>query len=125
MPSTGAAQRRSTPRRSEKTQIPPIRKVGLDDVDPLVGQKDDVVLGRLEVAQDVQRLNYTLFALVVLHALFYGALRRLTSPFTLVLLVTLVVVCLGQAVGIWLWRRRNARTADAVSRERQRAGAPA
>jgi sulfoxide reductase heme-binding subunit YedZ len=60
--------------------------------------------------KDVQRLNYTLFALVVLHAVFYGALRRMTSPFTIVLLVSVIVVLLGQAVGIWLWRRAHART---------------
>ena len=74
--------------------------------------------------KDLQRLNYTLFALVVVHAVFYGALRRMTSPFTLVLVFTVIVVVLGQAVGIWLWRRRNARTAAIVtSRERQPAGA--
>lgn len=64
--------------------------------------------------KDVQRLTYTLFALVVLHAVFYGALRRLTSPFTVVLVVTVAVVCVGQAAGIWLWRR-NARTTKAAS----------
>lgn len=70
--------------------------------------------------KDLQRLNYTLFALVVIHAVFYGALRRMTSPFALVLIFTVSVVVLGQAVGIWLWRRRNARAAPNVtSRERQ------
>jgi sulfoxide reductase heme-binding subunit YedZ len=70
--------------------------------------------------KNLQRLNYTLFALVVLHAVFYGALRRMTSPFTLVLLFTVVAVFLGQAVGIWLSRRRNARRT--ARRERQSAG---
>jgi methionine sulfoxide reductase heme-binding subunit len=65
----------------------------------------------------LQRLNYTLFVLVVVHAIFYGALRYITRPFTLVLLVTVAVVFTGQSVGIWLWRRRNARTA-ASRRER-------
>jgi sulfoxide reductase heme-binding subunit YedZ len=60
--------------------------------------------------KDLQRLNYTLFALVVLHAVFYGALRRTTSPFTIVLLTTFTAVLLGQAAGIWLWRRHNPRT---------------
>jgi sulfoxide reductase heme-binding subunit YedZ len=60
--------------------------------------------------KDLQRLNYTLFALVILHALFYGALLRMTSPFTLLLIFTVIVVCAGQAAGIWLWRRRYART---------------
>ncbi len=62
--------------------------------------------------KDLQRLNYTLFALVVAHAVFYGALTQMVSPFALILVVTVIVVLLGQAVGIWLWRRRRARTAD-------------
>lgn len=56
----------------------------------------------------IQRLNYVVFALVVLHAFFYGALSRTTSPVTLLLIVTTIAVLLGQAVGIWLWRRRHA-----------------
>jgi DMSO/TMAO reductase YedYZ heme-binding membrane subunit len=60
--------------------------------------------------KNLQRLNYTLFALVVLHAVFYGALRRPASPFTLLLISTVVVVFVGQAVGIWVWRRRSSRT---------------
>jgi sulfoxide reductase heme-binding subunit YedZ len=59
--------------------------------------------------KDLQRLNYTLFGLVVLHAVYYGALRRMTSPFTRLLVVTVIVVLVGQAAGIWLWRRRSAR----------------
>jgi methionine sulfoxide reductase heme-binding subunit len=73
--------------------------------------------------KDLQRLNYALFGLVVLHAVYYGALRRMTSPFTLLLIVTVIAVLVGQAVGIWLWRRRNART-TASQRERQPAGPP-
>lgn len=82
-------------------------------------------LGELKARRwkDLQRLNYALFGLVVLHAVYYGALRRMTSPFTLLLVVTVVAVLVGQAVGIWLWRRRNARTA-ADRRERQPAGPP-
>jgi sulfoxide reductase heme-binding subunit YedZ len=57
--------------------------------------------------KNLQRLNYTLFALVVLHAVFYGALRRPTSPFTLVLIITVVAAFVGQTVGIWLYRRRR------------------
>ncbi|MBI2171537.1 MAG: ferric reductase-like transmembrane domain-containing protein [Chloroflexi bacterium] len=60
--------------------------------------------------KDLQRLNYTLFALVILHVFFYGALLRLTSPFTLLGVLTVIAVVVGQAVGIWLWRRRHART---------------
>jgi methionine sulfoxide reductase heme-binding subunit len=60
--------------------------------------------------KDLQRLNYTLFALVILHAFFYGALLRVTSPFTLLLGLTVIAVLVGQALGVWLWRRRHART---------------
>lgn len=55
----------------------------------------------------LQRLNYALFALVVMHALFYGALRRMTSPFTRILLITVIAVCIGQAAGIWIRRRQH------------------
>jgi sulfoxide reductase heme-binding subunit YedZ len=58
--------------------------------------------------KDLQRLNYTLFALVAVHALFYGVLTRMSSPFTRVLIVTVVVVSIGQGLGVWLWRRRHA-----------------
>lgn len=62
-----------------------------------------------ETWKDLQRLNYTLFALVVLHAFFYGALLRMESPFTLLLFVSVIAVVVGQGVGIWLWRRKYAR----------------
>ena len=58
----------------------------------------------------LQRLNYALFALVILHAFFYGALLRMTSPFTLLLGLSVIAVFVGQAVGIWLWRRTHPRT---------------
>jgi sulfoxide reductase heme-binding subunit YedZ len=58
--------------------------------------------------KNLQRLNYTLFALVVLHAVFYGALSRTTSPFTLLLVFIVTAVFVGQAAGVWLWRRRRA-----------------
>ena len=61
--------------------------------------------------KNLQRLNYALFALVVLHAVFYGALARTTSPFTLLLLFIGIAVLLGQAAGVWLWRRKHARPA--------------
>jgi sulfoxide reductase heme-binding subunit YedZ len=63
---------------------------------------------KAQVWKDLQRLNYTLFVLVVVHALFYGSLRRMTSPYTLLLIVTVIGVFVGQAVGIWLWRARSA-----------------
>jgi DMSO/TMAO reductase YedYZ heme-binding membrane subunit len=56
----------------------------------------------------LQRLNYVLFALVLAHAFFYGALLRTASPFTLLLAVTVAIVIVGQLIGIWLWRRRSA-----------------
>lgn len=78
--------------------------------------------------KNLQRLNYALFALVVAHALFYmgnavdaGALVQLTRPFTLLLIVTVITVVVGQGVGIWLYRRRHART-PASQRERQPTG---
>jgi sulfoxide reductase heme-binding subunit YedZ len=61
--------------------------------------------------KDLQRLNYTLFVLVILHVFFYGALLRMTSPFTLLGILTVIAVVVAQVVGVWLWRRRHARTA--------------
>lgn len=58
----------------------------------------------------LQRLNYALFALVIAHAVFYGALLRVTSLSTLLLGVSVIAVFAGQTLGIWLWRRRYART---------------
>jgi DMSO/TMAO reductase YedYZ heme-binding membrane subunit len=72
--------------------------------------------------KNLQRLNYALFALVVAHAFFYGALVPVTSPFAFLLLFTVIAVFIGQAVGIWLWRRRHPRP-PATQRERQPAGA--
>lgn len=63
----------------------------------------------------IQRLNYIVFPLVVAHAVLYGALLRLTSPYTTVLGVSVVAVLVGQAVGIRLWRQRNARKPAAAT----------
>jgi sulfoxide reductase heme-binding subunit YedZ len=63
----------------------------------------------------LQRMNYVLFALVIAHAIFYGALSRVTSPFTLLLVLSVTAVFVGQAVGIWLWRRRRGRFAQSTS----------
>ena len=60
--------------------------------------------------KNLQRLNYALFALVVLHSFFYGALLRTTSTFTLILIFTVIAVLLGQLAGVWLWRRRPPHT---------------
>jgi sulfoxide reductase heme-binding subunit YedZ len=57
----------------------------------------------------LQRLNYALFGLVVLHAVCYGALRRTGTAFTLVLLATVNAVVIGQVAGITLWRQRLTR----------------
>jgi sulfoxide reductase heme-binding subunit YedZ len=58
-----------------------------------------------------QRLSYALPALVALHAYFYGALSP-TSSFRTVLLFNVVTVFVGQAVGIWLWRRTYSAASD-------------
>ena len=55
----------------------------------------------------IQRLNYALFALVLAHAFFYGALVRVGSPFTALLLLTSLTVVGAQAIGVALWRRRH------------------
>jgi methionine sulfoxide reductase heme-binding subunit len=86
-----------------------------------------IVLGLLAISSDfalrklkagrwkwLQRLNYALFALVIAHAIFYGALLRRTSPFTALLVLSTVAVFGGQILGIWLWRRRSARKAAAA-----------
>jgi sulfoxide reductase heme-binding subunit YedZ len=56
----------------------------------------------------IQRLNYVLFPLVIAHAVLYGALLRITSPYTALLGVSAVAVLAGQLIGIRLWRRRRA-----------------
>jgi sulfoxide reductase heme-binding subunit YedZ len=79
-----------------------------------------IVVGLLTISSDLalrtlkartwkwlQRFNYATFALVVFHAFFYGALLRVTSPFTVLLLIAVIAVSFGQALGIWLWRRRQ------------------
>jgi DMSO/TMAO reductase YedYZ heme-binding membrane subunit len=58
----------------------------------------------------LQRLDYALFALVVIHAIYSGALRRTGSAFTYVLLGTVNAVLISQWVGIYLWRRRHPRS---------------
>jgi sulfoxide reductase heme-binding subunit YedZ len=55
----------------------------------------------------IQRLNYVLFPLVIAHAVLYGALLRITSPYTALLGVSAVAVLAGQLIGIRLWRQRR------------------
>jgi len=71
----------------------------------------DVALRKLKARRwkQLQRFNYVLFALVVLHAVLYGALWRTTSPYTVLLGIALAAVVAGQAVGARLWHRRNQR----------------
>jgi len=57
--------------------------------------------------KSMQRLNYTVFGLLLLHATSYGALQRTSSPFTILLFCIAATVMLGQLMGIWLWRRRK------------------
>jgi sulfoxide reductase heme-binding subunit YedZ len=81
-----------------------------------------IVVGLLAISSDfalrklkfrnwkwLQRSNYALFALVIAHAIYYGALLRVTSPSTLLLGLSVVAVFIGQLVGVWLWRRRYLR----------------
>ena len=74
----------------------------------LLATSSDAALRTLKASpwKRLQRMTYALFALVVLHAFFYGALLRMVSPFSRLLVVNVIAVFLGQAVGFWLWRRR-------------------
>jgi DMSO/TMAO reductase YedYZ heme-binding membrane subunit len=75
----------------------------------LLTLSNDLALRALKAKtwKNLQRLNYTLFALVFAHAFFYGALLRVTSPYTLLLGLSVGAVLVGQAVGVWLWQQRN------------------
>ncbi|MQA92465.1 MAG: hypothetical protein GEU90_19935 [Gemmatimonas sp.] len=77
----------------------------------LLAISNDAALRRLKARpwKWLQRFNYAFFALVVLHAFFYGALLRMTSPFTLLLGLSAIAVFVGQAMGVSLWRRRFSR----------------
>jgi methionine sulfoxide reductase heme-binding subunit len=81
----------------------------------LLAISSDFVLRKLKARpwKWLQRLNYALFALIIAHAVFFGALLRLTSSSTVVLGFSVISVFIGQILGIWLWRRRYARTPDA------------
>ena len=70
----------------------------------------------------LQRLNYVLFALVIVHAFFYGALLRETSPYTILLGLIVIGVVIAQLLGFWLFRRRYSRR-TAGQRELQSADA--
>ncbi len=81
----------------------------------LLALSSDAALRRLKAKnwKRLQRLNYALFALVIVHAFFYGALLRTSSPYTLLLLLSVIAVVVGQAAGVLLYRRRHSpRTAQ-------------
>src|SRR5712691_6099904 len=75
----------------------------------LLATSSDVALRKLTAApwKWLQRVTYALFALIVLHAFFYGAFLRMASLFTLLLVVSIAAVLIGQTAGLWLWRRRR------------------
>jgi len=83
----------------------------------LLAISNDFALRKLKAGpwKRLQRLNYVLFALVPLHAFFYGTMLRVTSPFTVLLGLSVLAVFVGQAVGIWLWRRRHGRPAATIT----------
>ncbi len=69
----------------------------------------DAALGRLKAGpwKRLQRLNYALFAFVMLHSFFYGAFLRAASPFTILLVASATAVVVGQALGVRRWRLRS------------------
>jgi sulfoxide reductase heme-binding subunit YedZ len=77
----------------------------------LLAISSDAALRKLKAKRwkNLQRLNYALFVLVFAHAIFYGALLRITSISTILLGLIVSLVFIGQMVGIWLWRRRHSR----------------
>jgi sulfoxide reductase heme-binding subunit YedZ len=84
----------------------------------LLALSSDAALRKLKAKswKRLQRLNYVLFVLVVVHALFYGALLQETSPYTILLGLGVIAVLVGQAAGIWLFRRRYShRRAESAS----------
>jgi methionine sulfoxide reductase heme-binding subunit len=77
----------------------------------LLAISNDAALRKLQAKRwkNFQRLNYALFVLVIAHAIFYGALLRVTSITTILLGMIVSMVFIGQMAGIWLWRRRHSR----------------
>jgi sulfoxide reductase heme-binding subunit YedZ len=77
----------------------------------LLALSNDAALRKLKAKRwkRLQRLNYALFALVIAHAFFYGALVRTDSPYTVLLLLGVIAAFVGQAVGYGLYRRRHVR----------------
>jgi DMSO/TMAO reductase YedYZ heme-binding membrane subunit len=77
----------------------------------LLALSSDLALRKLKARnwKRLQRVNYALFALVIVHAFFYGAVLRTDSPYTALLLASVIAVVIGQTAGVWLWRRRFSR----------------
>lgn len=75
----------------------------------LAAISSDAALRKLKAARwkRLQRANYLLAVLAVLHAVLYGAFWRLTSPYTVTLLASVVIVVVAQAMGVRRWRRRR------------------
>jgi methionine sulfoxide reductase heme-binding subunit len=69
---------------------------------------NDYALRKLKARnwKNLQRLNYILFLLVIAHAIFYGVLRVTSIP-TLLFAFIVILVLIGQTVGIWLWQRKH------------------
>ena len=90
---------------------------GLVIVAGLLALSSDAALKKLRAKnwKRLQRLNYALFALVIAHAFFYGALLRATSPYTILLGLSVLGVVVGQGVGIWLFRRTRRSRGRAAS----------
>ena len=83
----------------------------------LLALSSDTALRKLKAKswKQLQRLNYALFALVIVHAFFYGALLRETSPYTILLGLIVIAVVAAQLIGIWLYRRRYSRRQAAAA----------
>jgi methionine sulfoxide reductase heme-binding subunit len=79
----------------------------------LLAISSDAALRKLKAKRwkNLQRLNYALFVLVIVHAIFYGALLRVTSISTILLGIIVSLVFVGQMIGIWLWERRHSHSA--------------
>jgi sulfoxide reductase heme-binding subunit YedZ len=77
----------------------------------LLAISSDLALRKLKARRwkNLQRLNYALFVFVIAHAIFYGALMRVTSITTFLLGLILILVFIVQIIGVWLWRQRHAR----------------
>lgn len=74
----------------------------------LLATSSDVVLRVLGARRwkRIQRLNYALAALVVVHAYFYGAFVRTGSPTTMLLVALSAGVLAAQLAGVWRRSRR-------------------